>query len=294
MKSLQTSFASFCFALAFACPVCADFQYSDFSSIGGLTLNGTAFQSGSEIVLTNGAGQNGTFFVDDPQDITASFSASFTFTITNPVVLYGSGPNGADGLALVIQNDPRGTTADGGQGGELGIGADGANPGTAINNMFATAFRSFTTNEFQLLANGANNSYQVTPLPNDGNGVSASTSGTAFNNIVGQTLSVLLSYDAAADAVSLSVNGTPEITDYDLGEPLSSIVGASDAYVGFSGAAGGAGSTETLGSANFVTTPEPSTSVFLLSSAFVLCGFRRRRRSPAMAPQSYETLSSVS
>ncbi|EMI24260.1 DUF4347 domain-containing protein [Rhodopirellula europaea] len=93
-------------------------DYSNFADISGLTLNGTARQTGNTLELTQALNnQAGSAFYSTAVNLTndGSFRTAFTFRAMN-----GAGTNGADGLTFTIQNDPRGATAIGGSGEELG------------------------------------------------------------------------------------------------------------------------------------------------------------------------------
>lgn len=93
-------------------------DYLNFADISGLTLNGTARQTGNTLELTQALNnQAGSAFYSTAVNLTndGSFRTAFTFRAMN-----GAGTNGADGLTFTIQNDPRGATALGGSGEELG------------------------------------------------------------------------------------------------------------------------------------------------------------------------------
>ena len=91
-------------------------SYCDFSSLGGLQINGDAAQSGSELRLApNTTYQAGTSFVQTPMtlDETTSFHSSFSFQIA-------PNANGADGMAFVIQSQS--AQSVGANGGGIGYG----------------------------------------------------------------------------------------------------------------------------------------------------------------------------
>lgn len=103
--------------------------FSNFSDISRFQLNGSAQRSVSVLRLTEDAmGQAGSAFLKMPVLLRpdASFSASFAFQISG---VNGSGDQGSDGLAFVIQHDPRGAGALGAGGGNLGFGTDAQTPG---------------------------------------------------------------------------------------------------------------------------------------------------------------------
>jgi len=129
-------------------PMAAQITYSNFNSVAGLALNGTAAQatSGNQQVLRLtpdvSAHVSGTaWFQTQQQSVAAGFTTTFQFQISHDPE-NGNGP--ADGLAFVIQNssgDGFGTAALGGAGGSIGYGVgDSEDPGTAIPNSLAIEF----------------------------------------------------------------------------------------------------------------------------------------------------------
>ena len=84
----------------------AQITYLDFSSTGGLALNGSASPSGGVMVLAPASlAQKGSVYFNTPVAVSSGFDTAFAFRISS---LSGGG---GDGLAFVIHNDPRGTTA---------------------------------------------------------------------------------------------------------------------------------------------------------------------------------------
>ncbi|MGV3485301.1 MAG: DUF4347 domain-containing protein [Planctomycetaceae bacterium] len=121
--------------------------YESFTSAAGLKLNGGASITAGTLQLTSTATrQVGSAFYNSPLSIDAnrSFQSAFAFQIGG-----GSGAAGADGLAFVIQNDPRGTSAMGEFGG--GIGYNKIQQSVAIEfdthqNPFETAPNQISIN----------------------------------------------------------------------------------------------------------------------------------------------------
>lgn len=109
----------------------ADFNFTDFSSTAGLTMVGSATQTGSTILLTPAerAMSGATWYTAAKQDVSLGFEASMTIRV--PVRNGG----GADGFALVIQNDS--PTALGGNGGGLGYASNPVYGQAGIANSFA-------------------------------------------------------------------------------------------------------------------------------------------------------------
>ena len=90
----------------------ADFNYTDFSDMTGLTTVGTAVPFLNRVRLTSSAiSQVGAVYTTDPQAVTQGFDTTFEYSI-GPIT------GGADGMAFVIQSDS--PTALYSNGGELG------------------------------------------------------------------------------------------------------------------------------------------------------------------------------
>lgn len=130
-------------------------DFTDFSSVADLSLNGSASQSNNLLQLTPLVNnQAGSAFFDTAVSIAndAHFRAQFSFDMTGGVA-------GADGLTFTLQADPAGAAALGGTGG--GLGFDGIanavavefdtwqNPGEVNNNHIAVIAGS-TTNSLRL------------------------------------------------------------------------------------------------------------------------------------------------
>ncbi|MCP3919030.1 MAG: hypothetical protein GY711_26090 [bacterium] len=111
------------------------FNYPDFSSVAGLAFNNDAAQAGNVLRVTAAAGdQHGSVWYDQRVSVAGGFETTFRFRIDNLA------NDGADGMAFVIQDDPRGVTAIGDLafGTPLCYGADAGSPsGTAIANSLA-------------------------------------------------------------------------------------------------------------------------------------------------------------
>ncbi len=93
-------------------------RYSTFASSAGLKLNGSTAIVGNELQLTSAATrQAGSAFFQSPLfvDGSTSFQSAFSFRIGG-----GSGTNGADGMAFLIQSSSQGQNALGRAGGYLG------------------------------------------------------------------------------------------------------------------------------------------------------------------------------
>ena len=108
------------------------FTYTDFSSVASLNLLGSAAQSGTSLRLTaNASNQTGWAWHRTAMPVIAGFDTTFTFRITPPTV-----GTKAEGMALVIHDDPNGIATQGGTVWGMGYGT-GANAAVGIRNSIA-------------------------------------------------------------------------------------------------------------------------------------------------------------
>ncbi len=114
------------------------FSYPGFTSIAGLTLNNHAVQSGNLLRVTPSLiSQRGTVWYNTPVNVVSGFETTFRFQFS----AFSSG--GADGLAFVIQFDPRTTAALGNHASAMGYGAFVGVTGVAIANSLAIELDTF-------------------------------------------------------------------------------------------------------------------------------------------------------
>ena len=148
----RSAYRALCAAVVYAFPVAvvADsvtpdrVSFSDFSDVSSVTLNGdaAAIQVGEDHVLRLTPAEAGTWgsaFLAEPLTFPSdlSFSTHFALRISDP------GPKvGADGLAFVVHTDPRGPTAMGEGGGNIGY-FDFVNGETQIQPSVAVEFDTF-------------------------------------------------------------------------------------------------------------------------------------------------------
>jgi len=189
---------------------------SGFSSTG-LALNGSATLNGTRLRLTNGGKtEAGSGFYTTPLNV-QSFTTDFSFQLTNP---------NADGIAFVIQDV--GTTALGPAGGSLGYGGTGG-----IVSSIAVKFDLYNNagegpNSTGLYLNGSAPTIPATPL---GGNVKLH-SGDVFN--------VQITYDGTTLTMTITDANTPADTfTTSWAVNIPGTVGASTAYVGFTGGSGG-------------------------------------------------------
>lgn len=202
-------------------------NYNTFSGATGLALNGSASVTGGALQLTPDAQlKSGSAFWTTPLTLSgnASFSTNFQFQITG-----NRGTNGGDGMTFMLQNSSKGTSALGGTAGLLGYGWIEQSLAIKFDNWANT--KSEVNNYVGVNLNGASyGSVAGAIAPVDLNG--------------GKVVNVWIDYDGIADKLSVFVAGdtvtdkpTNPLFTYNI--DLASQLG-SQAFVGFSGATGGA------------------------------------------------------
>jgi hypothetical protein len=231
-------------------------NYNGFGSTTGLTLNGSATNAGSSSleVTTGSTYQTGSAFYNTLTNI-QTFTTDFTFQLASAR---------ADGFTFTIQNNA--PTAIGGSGGGLGYGADpnpsdGSGPG--IGKSVAVKFDIYSnsgegTDSTGLYLNGA---APTTPS------VDMTSSGVVLTS--GDTMHAHITYDGTNLVLTLTDTVTNKVFTHTFAVNIPSTVGGNTAYVGFTGASGGASAVQkiltwtfTPGSGTTTTqTPMPSFSV---------------------------------
>ena len=168
--------------------------------------------SGSAATLTTGTSQANALWSPVKIDTRASFAASFTLAVM------GSG--GADGMSFGFHNDPRGFSAVGGGGGNVGL-FGGLAPWVGISIWdYNSPFQMWT------------GTVPTTTSPQG----SRTNVGAVANPLV-----LTFAYDACAQSLTTSWSGTgyaPGQTTQALN--LASYLGSGAAYMGFTGGTGGA------------------------------------------------------
>jgi hypothetical protein len=224
---------------------------------------GPTIDANSVLTVTDGgANEARSAFLASPVPINA-FLASFTYKDVTG--------GGANGLAFILQNSPVGASALGGQGGGLGYWDVSPNQ---ISPSAALEFNIYTGvpggRGIALATNGLTADHGGAPY--------ASTAPVDLAS--GHPIDVTLRYAGGALSLTLTdaVASVSFSTNFSLNLPA--IVGASTAYVGFSGATGGAVSQQEVSNFGFIAIPRlsiqmTSTNSLLLSwpvaeSRFVL------------------------
>lgn len=256
----------------------ATLSYNNFTGATGLQLNGSATIAGSGLQMTSSApGQAGSAFSTNAVSLAngASFSTAFTFQMTNP-----SNP-GADGIAFVVQTVSN--TAGGAGGGmgyqgianSLGVEFDTFNNGAADNNNS----NHVAINTGGVLHNGATvpNTYaDVTALGRMDNG-NVWSAWVDYNSVT-QLLEVRLAQGTNV------VRPVAALLSYNVN--LATVLGSTNAFVGFTGATGSFFQTQTINSWQFnsvyaplasATVPTPATALLLGAGLIGMLGFRRKQ-----------------
>ena len=210
---------------------------SGFTSTTGLTLNGNAVNTNdTKLALTTGAtAQKGSIFWSQPVGV-QSFTTDFTFQITNPQ---------ADGMTFTIQNV--GKTALGG--GYSGLGYSGIGKSVAIKfDLYNNSGEG--TDSTGVFVNGATPTVPALDM---------TSSGVSLHS--GDPMLAHVTYDGTTLIMNLSDQVTHKAYTLSKAINIPQMVGASTAYVGFTGGTGGLSSTQKLLNWTY-TTPlqNPATS----------------------------------
>jgi hypothetical protein len=272
--------ARICF-LALLVGVCtsgraAIIQFSDFSSTEGLQLNGEAAAvstaDGRVLRLTTSEWMKaGSVFWEDAVDV-AVFSSFFTFSISTPDTgpTDPAGQKGADGFAFVVQSGADGPGSLGSAGD--GLGYKGVQPSAAVEfdfwqNVTDAPNHDPSSNHLGILVNGVVDHGAGSPWTVD---VDPSFDDTGL-------WYAWVDYDGTT--LQVRVNQTGVYLDQpNLSRPLdlSSILGQSTAYVGFTAATGSGLAEQRLVSWTYV--PEPASMTMLLILMVVMRHVRHRAR----------------
>ncbi|GFE70574.1 DUF4347 domain-containing protein [Chroococcus sp. FPU101] len=207
------------------------FNYNTFSSINGLTLNGTAAKVGNSLQLTPAAAtQVGSAFYNNAITIddNTSFQTHFQFKLQG-----GQGTNGADGFVFMLQNSPNNVKALGKHGGFVGYGHYPSSP-SLIPQSLAIDFDTYKSS-------WDTNGNHVAVL-RDGNVITAlAQASPSFDLNSGNPINAWIDYDGQTNQLKVFVSGSttkPTTALITHSIDLSAVVG-NKAYAGFSAGTGG-------------------------------------------------------
>ena len=207
-----------------------------FSGPNGMTLNGFANISGSNLDLTDGGfGEAGSAFTNNTLDV-GGFTTSFDFQVTST-----TNPP-ADGFTFTIQGNSPNALGNGG--GDLGYGG--------IGNSVAIKFDYY---------NNAGEGNDSTGLFTDGADPylpAIDLTGTGVNISSGDPMNVAMNYNGATLNVTITDLTTSASASQSYSVNIPSIVGGSSAYVGFTGGTGGLSSIPAI--QNWTYTPSQTIS----------------------------------
>ncbi len=249
-------------------------QYDDFSDTTGLTLNGDTQVVNNNLQLTNNVTwQSGSVFTTNAISLVndSSFATSFSFKIFDNSFGGDSDGLGADGLAFVIQTQNANV---GGSGGGLGY--------QSINNSVAVEFDTFDNGSWD------NNNGNHVGIGINGNVNTSNNVNEPFRFNEGDVWNVLITFDGISKLFDVSWSME---TDSSKGGSISqildvaSILGSTDAYLGFTSGTGLYASTHEILSATFTNTSSIPTNTSvnapatfsLMMSALVFFVYRRKK-----------------
>lgn len=267
--------------------------FSNFSSTSGLTLtsSSTAVGNGTDgtvlRLVTATTNDRGGAFSTTERSVTGGFSTSFQFRLSGRGGSSDNTSSGADGFVFVLQNSS--ASALGATGEYLGYGG-----GTAIGSSLGIEFDTFnnsgspefdpSSNHIGIDLNGSVHSAATTNISPDFDSVGTGTKWTSWIDYNGTTLEVRVS----------NTGTRPSLADlsYTISSAtFQSILGTTNAYVGFTAATGGAYANHDIVDWTFsdsyvaggVTAgsaiPEPSTSAAVAGMlALTLAGIARVQR----------------
>lgn len=231
-------------------------NHSDFTDNGN-SISWPSYTFGTLARLSNTTSQMGsTWWNTSKVDIT-SFTTTFTFDINDAKAF-----DIADGLMLVIQNDPNGLMALGCGGGGLGYGADSPTGmcGTKITKSVGVKFDTFKGNDCEVSNNAtglfADGDSPTCPQPgSDDVQVDLTGSGIDLHNDR-NPMQATLTYDGTTLTETITNLATMASFTTTYTVNIAGHVGATTAWVGFTTGTGGAAEVADVESWTW-TSPSP-------------------------------------
>lgn len=277
MKTTVTLLATALATLLSTVASAAAIQYTDFSSVAGLTINGNAAQVGNVLRVTPALNnQAGSAFSTNTVSLAAnaSFSTYFQFRFTGAGGFHdGIGP-GADGLVFVVQTVGNNV---GGLGGGIGYAGITNSVGIEFDTWNNGSIDNNSSNHIGIDVNGDVQSVvlaEVTEADMNNGGI---WNAWVDYNSVTQLLEARLS-------LSTSRPGAAMIS---LTRDLAVDLGTTNAFVGFTSGTGAAFANhdvltwtleDSFAPIGGGQVPEPTTLVLVGGALAMLAGVSRRRR----------------
>lgn len=241
----------------------AAFTYPNFNSTAGLNLVGNAAQFGNRVRLTPAqTGQVGGAWFSAKQPVSAGFRTSFAFEVSEPDPDFG-----ADGFAFIVQNVS--STALGVGGSSLGFMDIGDGPG--LDNFLAV---EFDTHNSGITFDTNGNHIAVQSKSPAQSRVFLGTANPPFSIQGGGIHTAQISYDPGILKIAVDGSATPLLQ---VNVNVNSLLQLADgqAWIGFTGATGGAWENHDILNWSFTSVPEPS-ALYLLLIGLSLVFVRQR------------------
>ena len=285
----------------------AQVVYPDFSSAPGMMLNGGAKLSGDapasglprslRMNTLDERATSASAFLAEKQFVAGGFNADFDFRFTGGLL--------ADGFTFIVHNDPRGTQALGSraEGSDLGYSRLGVAGTDAITPSLVIEFDDYASTSlwdppFNVgSANGTQMQLSVQP---NGAARFASSLGSVIlgrgpagsENAIpnGATRTAMINYAVNPgpndDVLTVTVSG-PAGGTLTINSGLDAVLGGlidpqGRAYVGFTGASGGATQNADISRFRFDSVPEPTSLASIATLAGIL--LLRRRNDDGVEP----------
>lgn len=228
------------------------------------TLNGNAQlrDAGATLRLAENNYQAGSAWAPGKVSLAHDFSVAFSFRI--------GGGDGADGLTFTVQDSTAAASALGGNGGFLGY--EGI--GTSAAFIYDTWDNGWDTDRIP----GANTAAAVNGSLN---GWGGTTVGHAYE-LSEKVLYSWIDYSAATGMLSMYIHDAdvkPLVAQETLSISLSGLPGSQTAWIGFTGATGGASNAHDILSVSISAVPEAGAGWLMLAGLpLAWAGLRGRQR----------------